>query len=111
MASDIIFPEKGFFEKNQDILRPLLDAQSKVQHQVRHDTSLNPEEIKIMLRDARKNLSKGIILAKSMWCSKIAESIHDMDYNPKDAWKGVKAIEKFITGTHKSCQPTFFQVI
>ena len=55
-----------------------------------------------MTKDVRSNLQKGIELAKSKWTEHLANRIHNLANNPKDAWKAVTSLKKWIQGYHKS---------
>ena len=63
---------------------------------------------KEMAKEARKNLSEGILLAKSRWSSKLADRIHDMANYPKDAWKAVFTLMEWLQGHHKT--PNIFRL-
>ena len=63
---------------------------------------------KEMTREARKNLSDGISLAKSRRSGKLTDIIHDMGNYPKDAWKMIFTLKEWLQGHHKT--PTIFRL-
>ena len=63
---------------------------------------------KEMTREARKNLSDGISLAKSRRSGKLTDIIHDMGNYPKDTWKTVFTLKGWLQSHHKT--PTIFRL-
>ena len=59
-----------------------------------------------MAKEARKNLSEGISLAKSIRSIKLVDRIHDMANYPKDTWKEVFTLKEWLQDHHKT--PTIF---
>ena len=95
VASTIKSDSSGWYNHSKHILQPLIDKRSTVLNDIRQ-LDYSTSEAKEMAKEARKNLSEGISLAKSRWSGKLADRIHDMANYPKDAWKAVFTLKEWL---------------
>ena len=76
-------------------MQPLIDKRSTVLNDIRQ-LDYSTSTAKEMAKEARKNLSERISLAKSRWAGKLADRINDMANYPKDAWKAVFTLKEWL---------------
>ena len=107
VASTIKSDSSGWYNHSKHILQPLIGKRSTVLNDIRQ-LDYSTSTAKEMAKEARKNLSEGISLAKSRWSGKLADRIHDMANYPKDAWKAVFTLKEWLQGHHKT--PTIFRL-
>ena len=87
-------PDKGWFHHSLSTLLPTISHRDQLLHTLRttEPSSLNTTAIKIDLKLAQIEVTDSISLAKAKWSAHQAERIHNMRFNPKDAWKAVKVL-------------------
>ena len=77
----LLSDSSGLYNHSRHILEPLIDKRSTVLNDIRQ-LNYSTTTAKEMAKEARKNLSEGIYLAKSRWSGKLADRIHDMANYP-----------------------------
>jgi hypothetical protein len=91
-AMRIKTPTKGWFEENREDLQPKIQAKNRILNDMRKAEGEEKDSLKMKLREASKEVSHRIAIAKANWSRKKAEHIHSICKSPNQAWKAIKEL-------------------
>ena len=80
--------DQGCYHFSRDTLTPTLEARNSVLHAIRADkNSPSPRTLR-RLKTLQHKVDEAVSVAKTRWSCHLAEEIHNMPFNPEEAWGG-----------------------
>ena len=92
----------GWFHPSKSTLTPVLAARNSILHSIRADQHPPSQETILNLKTLQQEVGELIEIAKAIWSRHLAETIHNMLFNPKGAWGNIRIICKGEKYHHKS---------
>ena len=94
--------DQGWYNFSRDTLTPTLEAINSVLHAIRakHNTPL-PSTL-IHLKTLQQKVDEAVSVAKTRWSCHLAEEIHNMTFNPKEAWASIRRLTGGKSSHHTS---------
>ena len=92
---------KGWFHHSEQTLLPIISYSDYFLHHLRmwdHDDPL----LTVQLKLSQYVVTNNIALAKAAWSLHQAEKIHEIRFNPKQAWESVKVLAGGKSSHHKA---------
>ena len=77
---------KEWFHHIKSTLTTVLEARNKILHSIRADKYPPSQETILNLKTLQQKVDKIIENAKSRWSRHLAETTHNISFNPKGAW-------------------------
>ena len=81
---------KGWFHHSKSILTPALSARNVILHSIKSDQHPPSQEKLLKLKTLQQDVDKIIEISKARWSRHLAETIHNMLFNPKGAWENIR---------------------
>ena len=85
---------KGWFHNSKSTLTPELAAINAIHHSIRAGQHPPSQETLLNLKTLQQELDKIIEISKARWSIHLAETIHNMSFNPKGAWENIRILCK-----------------
>ena len=85
---------KGWLHHRKSTLTPTLASRNVIIHSIRADQHPPSQETILNLKTIQQELNKIIESKKARWSRHLAETIHDMSFNPKGAWPNIRIMCK-----------------
>ena len=99
---------KGWFHHSKCTLNPALATRNAIIRSIRSDQHPPSQETILNLKTLQQEVEKIIEIAKSGWSRHLAETIHNMSFNPKGAWENIQILCKGEKYHHTS--PKLIQI-
>ena len=80
---------KGWFHHIKSTLTPELAERNAILHIIRADKHPPSQETLLNLKTLQQEVDEKIEIAKARWSRHLAETIHNMLFNPKGAWENI----------------------
>ena len=113
MGKEVLFDEKeadpGWFELNEEFLRPLLSQRNELLFQARNSVG-EDMLLKRKCVDARRNARDAVLLSKGRWVREVASRVHEMNFFPKEGWKAIKTLRDGHNSHHVDHEPIIFRM-
>ena len=78
---------KGWFHHSKCTITPALAARNTILRSIIADQHPSSQETIFNLKTLQQEVDEIIEIAKSRWSRHLAETIHNMSFNPKGAWE------------------------
>eukprot|EP00956_Cyclotella_meneghiniana_P040928 scaffold209475_cov73-Cyclotella_meneghiniana.AAC.1 len=104
------YERKGWWENDRQNIQPLVTKKAELHHQL--ISNKDPEDHQYILEEykkAKKDVKDRVEIAKSIWASKLASEINDLNVTPKRAWEAAYEIKDGVKGHHKTKVPKRFR--
>ena len=85
---------KGWFHHSKCTLTPALSARNEIIQSIRSDQHSPSQETILNLKTLQQEVDEIIEIAKARWSRHLAETIHNMSFNPKGAWENIRILCK-----------------
>ena len=94
--------DQGWYHFSRDTLTPTLEARNSVLHAIRSEhNTLSPRTLR-HLKTLQQKVDKAVSVAKTRWSCHLAEEIHNMPFNPKEAWVSIRRLTGGESSHHTS---------
>ena len=93
---------QGWYHFSRNTLTPTLEARNSVLHDIRADkNTLSPRTLR-HLKTLQHKVDKAVSVAKTGWSCHLAEEIHNIPFNPKEAWSSIERLTGGKSSHHTS---------
>ena len=84
--------DQGWYHFSRNTLTPTLETRNSILHAIRaeHNTPL-PSTLR-HLKTLQQKIDEAVSVAKTRWSCHLAEEIHNMPFNPKEAWVSIRRL-------------------
>ena len=93
---------QGWFHFSRNTLKPTLEAIYSVLHDIRSDSNTPSLRTLRHLKTLQHKVNEAVIVAKTRWSCHLAEEIHNMPFNSKEAWASIKRLTGGNSSHHNS---------
>ena len=81
--------DQGWYHFSRNTLTPTLEAINSVLHDIRaYKNTPSPRTLR-HLKTRQHKVDEAVSVAKTRWSCHLAEEIHNMHFNPKEAWASI----------------------
>ena len=91
-----------WFHFSRNALTPTLEARNSVLHDIRSDKNTPPQRILCHLQTLQHKVDEAVSVAKTRRSYNLAEEIHNMPFNPKEAWASIGRLKGGESNHHTS---------
>ena len=81
--------DQGWYHFSRDTLTPTLEARNSVLHAIRADKNTPSPRTLRHLKTLQHKVDEAVSVAKTRRYCHLAEEIHNMPFNPKEAWASI----------------------
>ena len=85
---------KRWFQYNKEVLMEAIDEQNRLLHSMKQKDLSDTErrDITINLKELKNWIDDQIWIVKEKWAQALAEGIHRLKFNPKEAWDDINTL-------------------
>ena len=91
---------QSWFHFSRNTLTPNLEARNSVLHDIRSDNNTPSSRILRHLKKLQHKVDEAVSVSKTRWSCHLAEEIHDMPFNTKEAWASIRRLKKGESSHH-----------
>ena len=94
--------DQVWYHFSRNTITPTLEARNSVLHEIRSDKNTPSTRTIFHLKTLQHKVDKAVSVAKTRWSCHIAEEIHNMSFNPKEAWAIIRRLKGGQSSHHTS---------
>ena len=93
-----------WYHHSRDTLAPVLESRNEVLHMIRSTKESPSATILSKLRRLQNKFDEAIDIAKIRWSRHLAQTIHNIPFQPKEAWSNIRLLSAGEKIHHYSTQ-------
>ena len=95
---------QGWYHQSRETLAPTLESQNEVLHMIRYTKQPPSETTLSKVRRMQHKVDEAIEISKTRWSCHLAQTIHNMSFQPKEAWSNIILLSAGDKSHHSSTQ-------
>ena len=94
--------DQGWYHLSRDTLTPTLEAKNSVLHAIRSENNALSSRTLRHPETPQQTFDEAVSVVKTRWSCHLAEEIHNMSFNPKEAWVSIRRLTGGKSSHHTS---------
>ena len=94
--------DQGWYHFSRDTLTPTLEARNSVLHAIRAENNTPSSRTLRHFKTTQQKVDEAVSVAKTRWSCHLAEEIHNMPFNPKEACMSIGRLTGGESSHHTS---------
>ena len=94
--------DQGWYHFSRDTLTPTLEARNLVLYDIRAENNTPSSRTLRHLKTPQQKVDEEVSVAKTRWSCHLTEEIHNMPFNPKEAWVSIGKLTGGKSSNHTS---------